>query len=79
MLTGVFMLQCRVFPAVIFETLDSGGGIFILYPVLDMQLTPAVTANSYFHVTVLRFPCDAIRNIRLACFAFENDKGREST
>ena len=71
------MLQYRVFPAVVSETLDSGGGIFILYPVLNVQLTPVVTANRHFHVTA--FPCGAIRNIRLACFVFENDEGREPT
>ena len=73
------MLQYRVFPAVVSETADSGGGIFILYPVLNVQLTPVVTANRHFHVTVPRFPCGVIRNIRLACFVFENDGGREPT
>ena len=26
-----------------------------------------------------RFPCGSIRNIRFACFDFENDEGREPT
>ena len=26
-----------------------------------------------------RFPCGSIRNIRFACFDFENDEGRGST
>ena len=40
-----------------------GGEIFILYPVLNVQLTPVVTANRHFHVIVPRFPCGSIRNI----------------
>ena len=35
----------------------------MLYPVLNMQVTPVVTANRHFHVTVPRFPCGSIRNI----------------
>ena len=42
---------------------SGGGGIFILYPVLNVQLAPVVTANRHFHVTVPRFPCGSIRNI----------------
>ena len=33
-----------------------GGGIFILYPVLNAQLTPVVTANRHFHVTAFSLP-----------------------
>ena len=40
-----------------------GGGIFILYPALNVQLTPVVIANRHFHVTVPRSPCGSIRNI----------------
>ena len=32
-----------------------GGGIFTLYPVLNVQLTPVVTANRHFHATAF-FP-----------------------
>ena len=28
-----------------------GGGVFILCPSLNLQLTPVVTANRHFHVT----------------------------
>ena len=51
------MLQYRVFPAVVSETLDSGGGIFILYSVLNVQLTPVVTANRHSHVTAFSLRC----------------------
>ena len=53
-----------------------GDGIFILYPVLNVQLTPVVTANRHFMLP--RFPCGAIRNIRLACFVFFIMMGVES-
>ena len=71
------MLQYRVFPAVVSETLDSGAGIFVLYPVLNVQLTPVVTANRHSHVTT--FSLRYYPNIRLACFVFENDEGKEPT
>ena len=51
------MLQYRVFTAVVSETLDSGGGIFILYSVLNVQLTPVVTAKRHFHVTAFSLQC----------------------
>ena len=72
------MLQYRVFPAVVSETLDSGGGIFILYPVLNVQLTPVVTANRHFHVTAFSLRCYPKHSIGMFCF-FENDEGREPT
>ena len=34
-----------------------GGGIFILYPVLNVQLIPVVTANRRFHVTAFSLQC----------------------
>ena len=63
-----FMLQYRVFPAVVSETLDSGGGIFILYPVLNVQLTPVVTANRHFHVTAFSLRCYPKHSIGMFCF-----------
>ena len=33
-----------------------GGEIFILYPVLNVQLTPVVTANRHFHLQYRVFP-----------------------
>ena len=62
------MLQYRVFPAVVSETLDSGGGIFILYPVLNVQLTPVVTANRHFHVTAFSLRCYPKHSIGMFCF-----------
>ena len=62
------MLQYRVFPAVVSETLDSGGGIFILYPVLNVQLTPVVTANRHFHVTAFSLRCYPKHLIGMFCF-----------
>ena len=62
------MLQYRVFPAVVSETLDSGGGIFILCPVLNVQLTPVVTANRHFHVTAFSLRCYPKHSIGMFCF-----------
>ena len=54
-----------------------GGGIFIMYPVLDMQLTPAVTANRYSNVQHCVFPEALSETFDLHVLLFENDKGRE--
>ena len=55
-----------------------GGGIFILYPVLNVQLTPVVTANRHFHVAAFSLRCYLKHSIGMFCF-FENDEGREPT
>ena len=65
------MLQYRVFPAVVSETLDSEGGIFILYPVLNVQLTPVVTANRHFHVTAFSLRCYPKHSIGMFLFFLE--------
>ena len=45
-----------------------GGGIFILYPVLNAQLTPVVTANRHFHVTAFSLRCYPKHSIGMFCF-----------
>ena len=45
-----------------------GGGIFILYPVLNVQLTPVVTANRHFHVTAFSLRCYPKHSIGMFCF-----------
>ena len=54
-----------------------GGGVFILCPGLNLQLTPVVTLTGIFMLP--RFHCGSIRNIRFACFDFENVEGRGPT
>ena len=71
------MLHYRVFPAVVSGTLDSGAGIFILDPVLNVQLTPVVTANRHFHVTA--FSLRYFPKYSIGMFCFENDEGKKQT
>ena len=45
-----------------------GGGVFILYPVLNVQLTPVVTANRHFNVTAFSLRCYPKHSIGMFCF-----------
>ena len=45
-----------------------GGGISILPPVLNVQLTPVVTANRRFYVTAFSLQCYPKHSIGMFCF-----------